>query len=96
LAPTSGVLTSITFDKALTFVMPPKKTTAPGAAALQPLDTNHETLSPRGLKPEEKGHQSNTPRGVGPRDQRHGNHPSTSAKEKGEDGLAGRSSKEDR
>jgi hypothetical protein len=77
--------------------MPPKKTTAPGAAALQPLDTNHETLSPRGLKPEEKGHQSNTPGGgVGPRDQGHGNHPSTSAKEKGEDGSAGRSSKEDR
>jgi hypothetical protein len=25
--------------------MPPKKITAPGAAALQPLDTNQETLS---------------------------------------------------
>jgi hypothetical protein len=45
LAPTSGVLTSTTFGKALTFVMPPKKITAPGAAALQPLDTNQETLS---------------------------------------------------
>jgi hypothetical protein len=47
LAPTSGVLTSTTFSKALTFVMPPKKITAPGAAALQPLDTNQETLSLR-------------------------------------------------
>jgi hypothetical protein len=45
LAPTSGVLTSTTFGKALTFVMPPKKIIAPGAAALQPLDTNQETLS---------------------------------------------------
>jgi hypothetical protein len=33
--------------QALTFVMPPKKITAPGAAALQPLDTNQETLSLR-------------------------------------------------
>jgi hypothetical protein len=30
-------------QQASTFVMPPKKTTAPGAA-LQPLDTNQETL----------------------------------------------------
>jgi hypothetical protein len=38
--------------------MPPKKITALGAA-LQPLDTNQETLSlsPRGQKPKEKGHQ---------------------------------------
>jgi hypothetical protein len=72
--------------------MPPKKIRAPGATALQPLDTNQETLSPRGLKTEEKGHQSNTPEGgVGPRDQGHGNHPSTSAKEKREDVSAGRS-----
>jgi hypothetical protein len=41
--------------KASTFVMSPKKITAPGAA-LQPLDTNQETLSPRGSKPEEEGH----------------------------------------
>jgi hypothetical protein len=46
LAPTSGVFTSTTFDKALTFVMPPKKTTALGAT-LQPLDTNLDTLSLR-------------------------------------------------
>jgi hypothetical protein len=77
--------------------MPPKKITASGAAALQPLDTNQETLSPRGSKPEEKGHQSNIPGGgVGPRNQEHGNHPSTSAKEEGEDGSADRSLKEDR
>jgi hypothetical protein len=30
LAPTSGVLTSTTFGKALTFVMSPKKITTPG------------------------------------------------------------------
>jgi hypothetical protein len=78
--------------------MPPKKITATGAAALQPLDTNQETLSLRkGSKLEEESHQSNTPGGgVGPRDQGHGNHPSTSAKEEGEDGSARRSSKEDR
>jgi hypothetical protein len=79
--------------------MPPKKASGLGAAALQPLDTNQETLSLslRGSKLEEKGHQSNTPGGgVGPRDQGHGNHPSTSAKEKREDGSAGRSLKEDR
>jgi hypothetical protein len=46
MAPTSGVLTSTSFGKPA-FVMPPKKTTAPGAAALQPLDTNQETLSLR-------------------------------------------------
>jgi hypothetical protein len=46
LAPTSGVLTSTTFDKVSTFAMPPKKITAPGAV-LQPLDTNQDTLSLR-------------------------------------------------
>jgi hypothetical protein len=34
-------------QQALTFVMPPKKASAPGAAALQPLDLNQETLSLR-------------------------------------------------
>jgi hypothetical protein len=99
LAPTSGVLTSTIFDifgKASTFVMPPKKITAPGAA-LQPLNTNQETLSPRGQKPKEKGHESNTLKGgVGPGDQGHGNHPPAGAKEKEKDDSAGRSSKEDR
>ena len=31
--------------QALTFVMPPKKASVPGTAALQPLDPNQETLS---------------------------------------------------
>jgi hypothetical protein len=44
LAPTFSLLTSTIFVKASTFVIPPKKITAPGAA-LQPLDTNQETLS---------------------------------------------------
>jgi uncharacterized membrane protein YccC len=44
--PTSGVLTSTTFGKVSTFVMPPKRTTAQGDA-LQPLDTNQETISLR-------------------------------------------------
>jgi hypothetical protein len=77
--------------------MPLKKASAPGAAALQPLDTNHETLSLQEARSQKKSHQSNTlGGGVGPRDQGHGNHPSTSAKEEGEDGAVGRSSKEDR
>jgi hypothetical protein len=70
LAPTSGVLTSTTFGKASTFVMLPKKITALGAA-LQPLDTNQDTLSlsPRGQKPKEEGHKPNTSGGgVGPGD----------------------------
>jgi hypothetical protein len=76
--------------------MPPKKVTVPGAA-LQPLDTNQETLSPRGQKPKEKSHQSNTSRGgVGPGDQGPINHSPAGAKEKGEDGSAGRPSEEDR
>jgi hypothetical protein len=76
--------------------MPPKKTTAPGAA-LQPLDTNQETLSPRGQKPKEKGHQSNTSGGgVGPGDQEPRSHSPVGAKEKGEDGPAGRPSEEGR
>jgi hypothetical protein len=84
LAPTSGVLTSTTFGKASTFVMPPKKITVPGAA-LQPLDTNQDTLSlsPRGQKPKEEGHQSNTSGGgVGPGDQGPRNHSPAGAKEK--------------
>jgi hypothetical protein len=78
--------------------MPPKKITESGAA-LQPLDTNKETLSlsSRGQKPKEKGHQPNTlGGGIGPGDQEHGDHSPTGAKEKGEDGSAGRPSKEDR
>jgi hypothetical protein len=47
LAPTSGESFSTTFGKHLTFVMPPKKASAIGAAALQPLDPNQEILSLR-------------------------------------------------
>jgi hypothetical protein len=76
--------------------MPPKKITAPGAA-LQPLDTNQETLSSRGQKPKEKGHKSNTSGGgVEPGNQEHGDHSPADAKEKEEDGSVGRPSKEDR
>jgi hypothetical protein len=47
LAPTSGEPFFDHLRQALTFIMPPKKVSAPGAATLQPLDTNHETLSLR-------------------------------------------------
>jgi hypothetical protein len=53
LAPTSGVLTSTIFGKASTFIMPPKKITASGAA-LQPLDTNQETLSLREARSQQR------------------------------------------
>jgi hypothetical protein len=87
LAPTSSGPFFDHLRQALTFVMPPKKVSVPGAAALQPLDTNQETLSPRGPKLEKEGHQSNTPGGgVGPRNQKHGDNSSTSTKEEGEDG----------
>jgi hypothetical protein len=70
--------------------MPPKKVSAPGAAALQPLDPNQETLSPRGPKLEKEGQQSNTPGGgAGPRNQKHGDNPSASRKGEGEDGPIG-------
>jgi hypothetical protein len=90
--PTSGEPFFDHLRQALTFVMPPKKVLAPGAAALQPLDPNQETfsLSPRGLKPEKEGHQSNTlGGGAGPRNQKHGDNPSASTKEEGEDGPTG-------
>jgi hypothetical protein len=47
LAPTSGEPFFDHLRQALTFVMPPKKVSALEAAALQPLDTNQETLSLR-------------------------------------------------
>jgi hypothetical protein len=46
-APTSGEPFFDHLWQALTFVMPPKKASAPGATALQPLDPNQETLSLR-------------------------------------------------
>jgi hypothetical protein len=45
--PTSGEPFFDHLRQALTFVMPPKKVSASGAAALQPLDPNQETLSLR-------------------------------------------------
>jgi hypothetical protein len=47
LAPTSGEPFLDHLRQALTFVMPQKKASAPGAAALRPLDPNQETLSLR-------------------------------------------------
>jgi hypothetical protein len=47
LAPTSNEPFFDHLRQALTFVMPPKKASVPGAAALQPLDPNQESLSLR-------------------------------------------------
>jgi hypothetical protein len=47
LAPTSGEPFFDHLWQALTFVMPPKKASATGAAALQSLDPNQENLSLR-------------------------------------------------
>jgi hypothetical protein len=66
--------------------MPPKKASATGAAALQPLDPNQETLSLREARSQKR---KATRRGVGPRDQGHGDHPSASTKKEGEDGATG-------
>jgi hypothetical protein len=46
--------------QASTFVMPPQKTTMPGAA-LQPLDTNQETFSPREARSQKRKATSPTP-----------------------------------
>jgi hypothetical protein len=59
LAPTSGELTSTTFGRASIFDMPPKKTTAPGAA-LQPLDTNQDALSLRETRNQKRNATSPT------------------------------------
>jgi hypothetical protein len=47
--------------QASTFVMPPKKTTVSGAA-LQPLDTNQETLSLREARSQKRKATIPTPR----------------------------------
>jgi hypothetical protein len=65
--------------------MPPKKTTAPVAAALQPLDTNQETLSPT-FQEEEIDQDIRDIEIIHQQVQR----------KKREDGSTGRSSKEDR
>jgi hypothetical protein len=71
--------------------MPPKKASVLGAAALQPLDPNQETLSLREAQSQKKeSHQSNTlGGGVRPRDQVYGDHSSASTKKEGEDGAIG-------
>jgi hypothetical protein len=54
----------ILFDhlrQALTFVMPPKKASATGAAALQPLDPNQEILSLREARSQKRKATSPTP-----------------------------------
>jgi hypothetical protein len=45
----------------LTFVMPPKKASATGAAALQPLDPNQEILSLREARSQKRKATSPTP-----------------------------------
>jgi hypothetical protein len=96
LAPTSGVLTSTIFGKASTFVMPSKKITAPGAA-LQPLDTNQETLSLREARSQKR--KATSPTFQEELDQEIRDmeiiHQQVQRK-KGEDDSVGRSSKEDR
>jgi hypothetical protein len=90
LAPTSGEPFFDHLRQAPTFVMPPKKASAPGAAELQPLDPNQETLSLREARSQKKGHQSNTlGGGVGPGDQKYGDNPSAGTTEEGEDGPTG-------
>jgi hypothetical protein len=54
LAPTSGEPFFDHLRQALTFVIPTKKASAPGAAALQPLDPNQETLSFREARSQKK------------------------------------------
>jgi hypothetical protein len=69
--------------------MPPKKTSATGAAALQLLNPNQDTLSlsSGGPKPEKEGHQSNASGGQPrPRDQKYGDASPAGAKEEGKDG----------
>jgi hypothetical protein len=77
--------------------MPPKKTTALGAA-LQPMDTNQDSLSlserpeaKRGRPPVQHFRRRSWTGDQGPI-----NHSSAGAKEKGEDGSTGRPSEEDR
>jgi hypothetical protein len=84
--------------QALTFIMPPKKASAPGAAALQPLDPNQETLSFREARSQKRKATSPTlqeeelDQEIRDIEIIH----KTSTKEEGEDGAAGSSSKEDR
>ncbi|OIF91490.1 hypothetical protein A7M93_20495 [Acinetobacter baumannii] len=70
--------------------MPPKKTSAPGAGTLQPLDPNQDVLSLREARSQKRKATSPTP----PEDdldqeiQSHGDASSTGAEEEGKDGQA--------
>jgi hypothetical protein len=68
--------------------MPPKKASAPGTAALQPLDPNQETFSLREARSQKRKATSPTLQEE-ELDQRYGDNPSTSTKEEGEDGTIG-------
>jgi hypothetical protein len=61
LAPTSGEPFFDHLQQASTFVMPPKKASATGAAILQPLDPNQETLSLREALNQKRKATSPTP-----------------------------------
>ena len=76
--------------------MPSKKAIAP-EAALQPLDTNQETLSLRKARSHKRKATSPTPQeGVGPGDQGFGGYSPASAKEERNDASASRPLEEDR
>jgi hypothetical protein len=69
--------------------MPPNKASATGAAALQPLDPNQETLSSGGPKPKEEGYQSNASGGrLGSRNPKLGDASSAGPTEEGKDGSS--------
>jgi hypothetical protein len=71
--------------------MPMKKASATGAAALQPLDPNHDTLSlsSGSPKPEEEGRQSNAPGGrSGSRNPKLGDASSAGPTKEGKDGSS--------
>jgi hypothetical protein len=67
--------------------MPPKKALATGAAALQPLDPNQETLSLREARSQKRKATSPTPQEDDlDQDQEYGDAPSAGPKEEGKDG----------
>jgi hypothetical protein len=61
LAPTSGESLFNHLQQPSTFIMPPKKASATGAAILQPLDPNQETLSLREARSQKRKATSPTP-----------------------------------
>jgi hypothetical protein len=70
--------------------MPAKKASATGAAALQPLDLNQETLSLREARSQKRTATSPTPQedDLDKKNQEYGDVASTSAKEERKDGPA--------